>query len=127
MNLCKDDYEVGALNLNAPPWHFGDIVLVPHLGHAHLLQRYRDKYGAYNDDVQGTAGITLFVGGCNSEGIPCLRMRVKDLPPAGTVRFIKFGASIANGEFSNHSCAFYRVNCRVEWLAPRSKTPRRIS
>jgi len=25
----------------------------------HLLQRYRDKYCAYNDDVQGTAGITL--------------------------------------------------------------------
>jgi len=25
----------------------------------HLLQRYRDKYCCYNDDVQGTAGITL--------------------------------------------------------------------
>jgi malate dehydrogenase (oxaloacetate-decarboxylating)(NADP+) len=25
----------------------------------HLLQRYRDKYCVYNDDVQGTAGITL--------------------------------------------------------------------
>src|SRR5271165_458195 len=25
----------------------------------HLLQRYRDKYCIYNDDVQGTAGITL--------------------------------------------------------------------
>jgi len=25
----------------------------------HLLQRYRDKYNVYNDDVQGTAGITL--------------------------------------------------------------------
>ncbi|MGA7966315.1 MAG: NAD-dependent malic enzyme [Gammaproteobacteria bacterium] len=25
----------------------------------HLLERYRDKYCAYNDDVQGTAGITL--------------------------------------------------------------------
>src|ERR1700752_2416705 len=25
----------------------------------HLLQRYRDKYSVYNDDVQGTAGITL--------------------------------------------------------------------
>ncbi len=25
----------------------------------HLLQRYRDRYCAYNDDVQGTAGITL--------------------------------------------------------------------
>lgn len=24
-----------------------------------LLQRYRDKYCVYNDDVQGTAGITL--------------------------------------------------------------------
>jgi malate dehydrogenase (oxaloacetate-decarboxylating)(NADP+) len=25
----------------------------------HLLERYRDKYCVYNDDVQGTAGITL--------------------------------------------------------------------
>jgi malate dehydrogenase (oxaloacetate-decarboxylating)(NADP+) len=25
----------------------------------HLLERYRDKYRVYNDDVQGTAGITL--------------------------------------------------------------------
>jgi malate dehydrogenase (oxaloacetate-decarboxylating)(NADP+) len=25
----------------------------------HLLERYRDKYSVYNDDVQGTAGITL--------------------------------------------------------------------
>jgi malate dehydrogenase (oxaloacetate-decarboxylating)(NADP+) len=25
----------------------------------HLLTRYRDKYCVYNDDVQGTAGITL--------------------------------------------------------------------
>jgi malate dehydrogenase (oxaloacetate-decarboxylating)(NADP+) len=25
----------------------------------HLLQRYREKYGVYNDDVQGTAGIVL--------------------------------------------------------------------
>ena len=25
----------------------------------HLLQRYRDKYCVYNDDVQGTAGVTL--------------------------------------------------------------------
>src|ERR1700741_5164871 len=25
----------------------------------HLLQRYRDKYSVYNDDVQGTAGIVL--------------------------------------------------------------------
>jgi hypothetical protein len=25
----------------------------------HLLQRYRDKYCVYNDDVQGTAGIVL--------------------------------------------------------------------
>ena len=49
----------------------------------------------------------------------------KDLPPAGRVRFIEFGAFIANGAFSNHSCAFNRVNCRVGWLAPRSKTPLR--
>jgi malate dehydrogenase (oxaloacetate-decarboxylating)(NADP+) len=32
-------------------WTGGDAV--------HLLQRYRDKYCVYNDDVQGTAGITL--------------------------------------------------------------------
>ena len=25
----------------------------------HLLERYRDKFCVYNDDVQGTAGITL--------------------------------------------------------------------
>ncbi len=32
-------------------WTGGDAV--------HLLQRYRNKYCVYNDDVQGTAGITL--------------------------------------------------------------------
>src|ERR1700758_1684222 len=32
-------------------WTGGDVV--------HLLQRYRDKYCVYNDDVQGTAGIVL--------------------------------------------------------------------
>lgn len=32
-------------------WTGGDAV--------HLLERYRDKYCVYNDDVQGTAGITL--------------------------------------------------------------------
>ena len=31
----------------------------------HLLQRYRDKYCIYNDDVQGTAGIT-FAGMINA-------------------------------------------------------------
>ena len=25
----------------------------------HLLQRYRDRYCVYNDDIQGTAGIVL--------------------------------------------------------------------
>ena len=43
------------------------------------------------------------------------------------VRFIEFGASIANDAFSSHSCAFNRVNCRVGWLAPRSKTSLRIA
>ena len=45
-----------------------------------------------------------------------------DVPPAGRVRFIEFGVPIANGAVSNHSCAFNHVNCRVGWLAPRSKT-----
>src|SRR5580692_5549116 len=30
--------------------------------------------------------------------------RLGDVPPAGRVRFIEFGASIANGAVSNHSC-----------------------
>lgn len=36
----------------------------------HLLQRYRDKYCVYNDDVQGTAGITLagMINACKLKG-----------------------------------------------------------
>jgi len=36
----------------------------------HLLQRYRDKYCVYNDDVQGTAGITLagMINACKIKG-----------------------------------------------------------
>jgi malate dehydrogenase (oxaloacetate-decarboxylating)(NADP+) len=37
----------------------------------HLLQRYRDKYCVYNDDVQGTAGITLagMINACKLKGV----------------------------------------------------------
>jgi malate dehydrogenase (oxaloacetate-decarboxylating)(NADP+) len=36
----------------------------------HLLERYRDKYCVYNDDVQGTAGITLagMINACKVKG-----------------------------------------------------------
>lgn len=36
----------------------------------HLLERYRDKYCVYNDDVQGTAGITLagMINACELKG-----------------------------------------------------------
>ena len=36
----------------------------------HLLKRYRDKYCVYNDDVQGTAGITLagMINACKLKG-----------------------------------------------------------
>jgi malate dehydrogenase (oxaloacetate-decarboxylating)(NADP+) len=36
----------------------------------HLLQRYRDRYCVYNDDVQGTAGITLtgMINACKIKG-----------------------------------------------------------
>ena len=36
----------------------------------HLLQRYRDRYCVYNDDVQGTAGITLagMINACKLKG-----------------------------------------------------------
>lgn len=36
----------------------------------HLLSRYRDKYCVYNDDVQGTAGITLagMINACKLKG-----------------------------------------------------------
>jgi malate dehydrogenase (oxaloacetate-decarboxylating)(NADP+) len=40
----------------------------------HLLQRYRDKYCVYNDDVQGTAGITL-AGMINAAKIKGTKLR----------------------------------------------------
>jgi malate dehydrogenase (oxaloacetate-decarboxylating)(NADP+) len=40
----------------------------------HLLQRYRDKYCVYNDDVQGTAGITL-AGMINATRLKGTRLR----------------------------------------------------
>jgi malate dehydrogenase (oxaloacetate-decarboxylating)(NADP+) len=40
----------------------------------HLLQRYRDKFCVYNDDVQGTAGITL-AGMINATRLKGTRLR----------------------------------------------------
>src|SRR5262249_35161977 len=40
----------------------------------HLLQRYRDKYCVYNDDVQGTAGIVL-AGMINATKIKGTKLR----------------------------------------------------
>lgn len=36
----------------------------------HLLERYRDRYSCYNDDIQGTAGITLagMINACKIKG-----------------------------------------------------------
>ena len=45
----------------------------------HLLQRYRDKYCVYNDDVQGTAGITL-AGMINATKLKGTKLQGREVP-----------------------------------------------
>lgn len=62
----------------------------------HLLQRYRDKYCVYNDDVQGTAGITLagMINACKLKGT-----RLAD------ERYLFLGAGSAGVGLANLLCS----------------------
>jgi malate dehydrogenase (oxaloacetate-decarboxylating)(NADP+) len=62
----------------------------------HLLQRYRDKYCVYNDDVQGTAGITL-AGMINAAKIK--GMNLKD------EKYLFLGAGSAGIGLANLLCS----------------------
>lgn len=62
----------------------------------HLLQRYRDKYCVYNDDVQGTAGITL-TGMINAAKIK--ETRLKD------EKYLFLGAGSAGIGLANLLCS----------------------
>jgi len=44
----------------------------------HLLERYRDRLCTFNDDIQGTAAVTLaaLLGACRGAGIPLTEQRV---------------------------------------------------
>jgi malate dehydrogenase (oxaloacetate-decarboxylating)(NADP+) len=62
----------------------------------HLLQRYRDKYCVYNDDVQGTAGITLagMINACKLK-----RVKLKD------ERYLFLGAGSAGIGLADLLCS----------------------
>src|SRR5271165_1294340 len=62
----------------------------------HLLQRYRDKYCVYNDDVQGTAGITL-AGMINAAKLK--RTKLKD------EKYLFLGAGSAGIGLANLLCS----------------------
>jgi malate dehydrogenase (oxaloacetate-decarboxylating)(NADP+) len=62
----------------------------------HLLQRYRDKYCVYNDDVQGTAGITL-AGMINATKLK--RTKLKD------EKYLFLGAGSAGIGLANLLCS----------------------
>jgi malate dehydrogenase (oxaloacetate-decarboxylating)(NADP+) len=62
----------------------------------HLLQRYRDQYCVYNDDVQGTAGITL-AGMINATKLK--RTKLKD------ERYLFLGAGSAGIGLANLLCS----------------------
>ena len=44
----------------------------------HLLERYRDRLCTFNDDIQGTAAVTLaaLLGACRGAGVPLTEQRV---------------------------------------------------
>jgi malate dehydrogenase (oxaloacetate-decarboxylating)(NADP+) len=62
----------------------------------HLLQRYRDKYCVYNDDVQGTAGITL-TGMINAAKIKGTKLKDE--------RYLFLGAGSAGIGLANLLCS----------------------
>jgi malate dehydrogenase (oxaloacetate-decarboxylating)(NADP+) len=62
----------------------------------HLLQRYRDKYCVYNDDVQGTAGITL-AGMINAAKIKGTKLKDE--------RYLFLGAGSAGIGLANLLCS----------------------
>jgi len=61
----------------------------------HLLERYRDKYCVYNDDVQGTAGITL-TGMINATKLKGTRLKDE--------RYLFLGAGSAGIGLANLLC-----------------------
>jgi malate dehydrogenase (oxaloacetate-decarboxylating)(NADP+) len=62
----------------------------------HLLERYRDKYCCYNDDVQGTAGITL-AGMINAAKLKGTKLRDE--------KYLFLGAGSAGIGLSNLLCS----------------------
>ena len=62
----------------------------------HLLERYRDKYCVYNDDVQGTAGITL-AGMINAAKLKGTKLRDE--------RYLFLGAGSAGIGLANLLCS----------------------
>lgn len=62
----------------------------------HLLERYRDKYCVYNDDVQGTAGITL-AGMINAARIKGTRLKDE--------KYLFLGAGSAGIGLANLLCS----------------------
>ena len=62
----------------------------------HLLERYRDKYCVYNDDVQGTAGITL-AGMINAARLKGTKLRDE--------KYLFLGAGSAAIGLANLLCA----------------------
>ena len=62
----------------------------------HLLERYRDKYCVYNDDVQGTAGITL-AGMINAAKIKGTKLRDE--------KYLFLGAGSAGIGLANLLCS----------------------
>lgn len=62
----------------------------------HLLERYRDRYCVYNDDVQGTAGITL-AGMINAVKLKGTRLRDE--------RYLFLGAGSAGIGLANLLCS----------------------
>jgi malate dehydrogenase (oxaloacetate-decarboxylating)(NADP+) len=62
----------------------------------HLLERYRDKYCVYNDDVQGTAGITL-AGMINAVKIKGTRLKDE--------KYLFLGAGSAGIGLANLLCS----------------------
>src|ERR1700674_1987860 len=62
----------------------------------HLLQRYRDKYCVYNDDVQGTAGITL-AGMINAAKLKGTKLKDE--------KYLSWGAGSAGIGLANLLCS----------------------
>src|SRR5258708_9479557 len=68
----------------------------------HLLQRYRDKYCVYNDDVQGTAGITL-AGMINAAKLKGTKLKDE--------KYLFLGAGSAGIGLANLLCSALVAQC----------------